>query len=41
MMPVMPVAAPPFEAIPSLDVRGIAAEEVLEVGSFEKKTGEG
>lgn len=37
MMPVMPVAAPPFEAIPSLDVRGIAAEDVLEVGSFEKK----
>lgn len=32
MMPVMPVAAPPFEAIPSLDVRGIAAEDVLEVG---------
>ena len=30
MMPVMPVAAPPFEAIPSLDVRGIAAEDVLE-----------
>ena len=40
MMPVMPVAAPPFEAIPSLDVRGIAAEDVLEVGSLEKKTRE-
>lgn len=29
-MPVMPVPAPPFEAIPSMEVRGIAGEDVLE-----------
>ena len=35
MMAVMPVPAPPLEAVPSLEVRGMAAEDVLEVGSFE------